>query len=175
MIRPEDLIEIGRTGKVVGTEGELKLHLHEDDLSPLEPIDFLFLTLEGKPVPFYVEGYRDTGSLLVRLEEVNSPEAALHYAGRTVQVLRSKWQPEAPAVKVDEYDWSELTGWEIADTEAGLIGKIETVLELPEQWLAQVPHNGREVLIPLHPELIESRDPEQRRLVVSLPAGLLDL
>jgi 16S rRNA processing protein RimM len=46
---------------------------------------------------------------------------------------------------------------------------------MPQQEMAFVIHNGREVLIPLNESLIVSVDRENKTLLMDLPEGLLDM
>ncbi|MEL6393995.1 MAG: hypothetical protein AAFR97_14725 [Bacteroidota bacterium] len=54
------------------------------------------------------------------------------------------------------------------------LGPIEEVMDLPQHYLAKLDVEGQEVLIPLHDDLILSRNDEDKELVMRLPEGLLD-
>ena len=68
-----------------------------------------------------------------------------------------------------------LVGYELFDEQAGSIGKIEAVEAMPQQHLAIVEHQGREVFIPLHPQMVVSLDEKAKKIVLRLPEGLLEL
>jgi len=56
----------------------------------------------------------------------------------------------------------------------GEIGTIDEVLEMPQQEMAFLKYKGRDVLVPLNEQFIQSVDEGNRRVMVDLPDGLLD-
>ena len=68
------------------------------------------------------------------------------------------------------------TGWSVHDERAGYVGEVVEVAERATQPLLTVRRaEGGEALIPLVDEFIVDVDEDDRRIDVSLPAGLLDL
>ena len=65
--------------------------------------------------------------------------------------------------------------WRGVDENGQSVGVCTDVLEYPHQSLFQIDHQGVEVLLPIVDELIRRVDREARRIVVSLPEGLLDV
>ena len=67
-------------------------------------------------------------------------------------------------------------GWSVHDERAGYVGEVVEVAERATQPLLTVRRaKGGEALIPLVDEFIVDVDEDDRRIDVSLPAGLLDL
>ena len=66
-------------------------------------------------------------------------------------------------------------GFLLVDKELGEIGVIEEVLELPQQEMAVVKKEGKEVMIPLNDTFVKGIDRTKKRIDVELPEGLLDL
>jgi 16S rRNA processing protein RimM len=62
----------------------------------------------------------------------------------------------------------------LVDAQAGPVGPIEEVLEMPQQEMALVRYKGRETLIPLNTHFIQRVDTERREVLVDLPDGLLE-
>ena len=46
---------------------------------------------------------------------------------------------------------------------------------MPQQHLAIVDYRGREVFIPLHPDIVVSLDEKAKKITLRLPGGLLEL
>lgn len=134
--------------------------------------EVIFLELQGGAVPFFVESIRDLGDLVVKLDEVDTPEAAVTLTGKAVYLPNEALKRGATE---EGLDLSMLEGFSIVDEAAGSVGIIEEVLELPQQVMAVVQYQDREVLIPLTDELITDVDAESGTLYMSLPEGLLDL
>lgn len=164
--------EIGHTKKTRGIEGELKVHIKEPFLESFMEAEVIFLELQGGAVPFFVESIRDLGDLVVKLDEVDTPEAAVTLTGKAVYLPNEALKRGATE---EGLDLSMLEGFSIVDEAAGSVGIIEEVLELPQQVMAVVQYQDREVLIPLTDELITDVDAESGTLYMSLPEGLLDL
>jgi 16S rRNA processing protein RimM len=61
------------------------------------------------------------------------------------------------------------------DEQRGELGEIVEIHEYPQQYVAVVPHQFREILFPLNDDFIKEIDVEKGILHVSLPEGLIDL
>lgn len=170
-LRLEDLSYIGFVVKPWGFQGHLILGCEEIEPDDFPDTGFVFLKIDGLPVPFKLEesAWRG-GHLTVKLEDVSTEQEAKALAGLDVY-LSAQVARDASA----NPSWDELTGYEVVDEAAGVIGRIELVEEFPMQFIATVNYDGRQVLFPLNETLVLSIDPEQRRMTVRLPDGLLDI
>jgi 16S rRNA processing protein RimM len=63
----------------------------------------------------------------------------------------------------------------VSDINEGLLGKITNIVDLPEQPVAVVDFNGKELLFPFLTRFITKVDREAKELTVDLPAGLVDI
>lgn len=168
----QKLTEVGRIGKTHGLQGELKLSIesgYEEDLLRQESI---FITTGGHSLPYFIEHIRGKGSWLIKLEDINDKETASALQQAKVLLPADAVQqvgdtPETP--------YSAWVGYTISDEEMGVIGTIINIVDMPQHYLAVVSHNEREILIPLHENLIISTDTEQKTVQMRLPDGLLTL
>ncbi len=165
-------VKAGRTGKAFGTGGALKFQIEEHLLDDFFEAAVIFIELLGKPVPFFVESVHNEAPHIIKLEEVDSRDAALELAGKPI-LLRKEDVAEGPAES--PFGLHELEGFLITDRTLGELGLIEEVIELPQQIMAILPYQGREVLIPLNDQFILEIDEENRRIRMDLPEGLLEL
>ena len=83
--------------------------------------------------------------------------------------------PDEARTIIIEPGYERFTGYNIEDATHGLVGKIDEVIEMPQQMMAVVVYRGREILIPLNEQFIVTADEEQSVLHMDLPDGLLDL
>ncbi len=169
----DKLIGVGFTKKTHGSQGELKITLKDEYFDDFVNSDVVFINVQGKPLPFFIENLREAGDILLKIEDVDSPSDAKDLTSKEL-FLREK------DIKITKKEGEVLTfelmvGYEIFDEETGLIGKIESVEAMPQQHLAIVGYLGREVFIPLHPQMVVSLDEKAKQLVLRLPEGLLDL
>jgi len=164
------LIEVGWTGKPHGLKGEIKLRcqeFYEDDLLAAKSL------LIGDPaVPYFVEYLRGGGAVIAKFETIDSREM--------VALLGNKplWLMDTQVTAVDETDdtpWDVLIGYTIDAPSYPPLGPITGIMDMPEHYLAELRHEGKEHLIPLHEDLIKAIDEDKQLITMDLPGGLLDL
>lgn len=165
-----------RIGKIAGTHG-LKgavilthiLQTKEDWLTKEIP---LFIALQRDTnIPFFAEEvqvYRE-GSYLVSFEDVATVEAARKLVGKAVFA-------EEKYLNVAAADTPLLwIGFEVMDETLGNVGRIKDIFQTAHQWLAELDHNGKEVLLPLVEQTIKGVDLKNKILRMDLPEGIMDL
>lgn len=166
------LYPAGKFGKAFGFNGELVLipdQDHPEDFIASAP-KFLFLVLEGLPVPYAVESMREkSGNLIVKLERIDREDSA-----RMLTHTEVLTEQEIEDSGVED-ELLGLEGYTVYDETIGKIGVIEEIQEFPLQLIAVCTFQEREVLFPLNENTIMNIDDEARRLDVDLPPGLLDI
>jgi 16S rRNA processing protein RimM len=167
----DEYITIGKVGKTHGKAGALKLRVEERYESSVLQASVLFVPVAGRPAPFFVESYLSEAPLIVKLEEIDNKEDAQPLCGQNL-MLR---QQDVELEEEEEADFTEMIGYTIHDEEAGEVGIIKDVIELPEQIMAVVDYEDREILIPINEYFLRSFDPDQKLIFMALPEGLLDL
>lgn len=173
MIKKEEVFKIGQFGKPHGIKGEIALVTNSDVLDNSED-PYIICEIDGILVPFFIEEYRyktDT-VILVKLKNVDDEKAAREFSNREVFYSLDEVDEED---LVGEMTWDSFIGYQVIDKVQGKIGEITDVDESTINVLLQIDREGEEVLLPAVEELILSADHENKRLIVSLPEGLLDL
>jgi len=166
-------VEIGHTRKTRGVEGEVKVFVKKEYMEDFLAAKVVFLDVQGGYVPFFVERIRESNTLLLKLEDIDSPEEAVVVAGKPLFIRTEDLQPAKATTEATDYAF--LEGFRIVDREKGAVGPILEILEYPQQIIAIVEYAGREILIPLNDQLIVHVDPRQGILEMELPEGLLEL
>lgn len=169
----DKLIGVGFTKKAHGAQGELKITLKDEYFDDFVKADVVFINVQGKPLPFFIENLREAGDILLKIEEVDSPADAKNLTSKEIFLREKDIQITKKAGEVLTFEL--LVGYELIDEQAGSIGKIEAVEAMPHQHLAIVKHLDREVFIPLHPQIVVSLDEKEKKIVLRLPEGLLEL
>ncbi|MCC6724076.1 MAG: 16S rRNA processing protein RimM [Saprospiraceae bacterium] len=169
----DKLVSVGFTKKTHGAQGELKITVKDEYFEDFVNADVLFMNVQGKPLPFFVENLRDAGDILLKIEDVDSPTEAKHLTSKEI-FLREQdvkiFKEEAGVVTFEQ-----LAGYEIYDEKEGLIGEILSVEVLPQQYLAVVNYQEKETYLPLHASLLVSIDEKNKKVTLRLPEGILDL
>ncbi len=174
MIKRDDVVKIGQFAKPHGVKGELTL-VTECDVFDDADEQFVVCDLDGILVPFFVESfrYKTDSTMLLKLEGVDTDKEAAEFSNCEVFV---------PLDRVDESElvgditWDNFVGFEVIDETHGVLGIITDVDESTCNVLFQVEdHHGKELLIPAAEELVSDVDYEQKKIVVTVPDGLLAL
>ena len=158
----------GFISKLNGYKGELVLVTEVDDVVKEK---FLFMKMDGIPVPFFVEDiFEKSGNFIVKLEDVNDEFFAQRFLNHDVFIERKSRKKSAEA-----FSAHELTDYRIVDSAFGDLGPIVRIEDFPQQEIAICVLKGREIMVPLNDEFIDDVDDELKVVSVTLPEGLVDL
>ncbi|MDY4988502.1 MAG: 16S rRNA processing protein RimM [Ellagibacter isourolithinifaciens] len=118
---------------------------------------------------------QDDTSAVVWFEGVDDIDTAKALCGCHVLVRREELPELAQAIAAAHSDG--VSGWEVHDAQAGLLGTLLRVEDNPGQSLLVVDRaDGQSpLLIPLVDEFLVGIDEERERIDVDVPAGLLSL
>jgi 16S rRNA processing protein RimM len=61
------------------------------------------------------------------------------------------------------------------DNTVGLIGEVKEVIEMPNYELAKVSYQNRIVMIPIHEDLVEEVNEEEKKIIMNLPEGFFEI
>ncbi|MCD7930674.1 MAG: ribosome maturation factor RimM [Tannerellaceae bacterium] len=174
MIRKEEVFKIGQFAKPHGTKGEIGL-ITQSELFDESEDPYLICEIDGILVPFFIEEYRPKTNtvILVKMEQVDSEEAAREFTGREVFFPLDEIPEEKELV--GDITWDNFIGYRVTDEEKGGLGVITGVDESTLNVLLKIDYQGDELLIPAVDEIILSADHTEKHLIVKVPEGLLDL
>src|SRR5574344_806360 len=169
MIRQEEVFRIGRLGKAHGVKGEVSFQFY-DDIFDRTDCEYLILDIDGILVPFFLEEYRFRSDMvaLVKFEDIDTQQRASELTGCDV------YFPHALAEDAgDTPSLAMLAGYALIDARTSTeVGTVAAVDDSTANLLFEL-EDGR--LIPASDELIEEMDTKQRRIVMHIPEGLLEL
>jgi 16S rRNA processing protein RimM len=162
-------IQIGKLGKPHGLKGEIHVIPANDDY-----LDFLdegvYVLIRG--LPYLIRNVREAGGVVISLEGLPDRTAVEGLRGLPVAMAYS----EELAKIEDENPFEEWIGFFVEDQHTQIkYGPIVDIIELPTQLTAVIEQDKKEILIPLHQDLILSMDMEKRIIFMNLPEGLVDL
>ncbi|MCO4292742.1 ribosome maturation factor RimM [Solitalea sp. MAHUQ-68] len=168
----DELFSIGYISKTQGLKGEVQVYLEEDILESYFSNGMLFLEINGKAVPFFIETMRFQKSVAYfGFEDVSTIEEAAKLVGKKVLVPK-KLRPKR---KTGELTYKDLKGFFVTDEKEGDLGEISEVFEYPKQFVASILVNDTEVLLPLNEDIITGIDINNKKILVTMPDGLLDI
>ncbi len=171
----DSYVRIGFTQKAHGAQGEIKISVNENYLEDLVHSEVVFIPVQGKPLPFFVEGLRETNAILLKLEGIDSPADATAVSSKELLLRKQDVQTGSAAGSSSGLKYSYCEGFTCFDQKFGEIGMIAEVLEFPQQEMAVVQFQGNNIYIPLNEEFIQEIDKSSKLIKLSLPEGLLDI
>jgi len=168
----EESFYIGYITKTRGLKGEMQLFFEFEDYLDLD-FDVLFVEMNKKLVPYFVDNLKiqKNSTAYLNLEDVDHIDKAQPLIKKKVYLSLDKMPERDP----DDFRYTDLVGYLVIDEQEGEIGELIHVQEMPQQFMATVEFEEKELLFPLNDDLIVGIDPEEQVLVVNLPEGLVDL
>ncbi|MCI5082966.1 MAG: ribosome maturation factor RimM [Saprospiraceae bacterium] len=170
-----ELIQIGYTKKAHGVKGEVKVHIDTPFLDDAKKAEVFFIETKGQALPYFLEKLQFGNQIIAKFEDVASKEDAAQITGQNLY-LREEDISEQESQEFDlDKDFAFFKGFLIKDMEHGDIGLISEVVEYPQQIMAFVELEDREIIIPLNEFFIQDIDLDNNIILMELPDGILDL
>lgn len=168
-------VVVGRLRKPHGLKGDCTLFPLTDSPDEIFAPDreVWVVDLQGETVagPFTVERSRSYHrEWLVKFAGVESREALEPFRGKFLGVPPEALGPLAE----DEVYLHELDGFSVRLADDTPLGLVSAIYEVPGGLMIEVQGPKREFLLPYKKEFVRQVDRTERRLVVSLPEGLLE-
>jgi len=169
-------IRIGHVVKSHGLKGEVRVDLEVTRPAKYKKLESVYIDVDGKLVPFFIESFRiDGSSSIIKFESLNSINDADIIQSRPVYVDPSMVLKEDLSPKDEDADLETLLSFSVNDSQAGSLGKVEAIDESPGQDRLVVKGQYGEILIPFCEPIIAKIDIDTKEILVDLPAGFLDL
>lgn len=165
----KNLVGIGKILKTHGVKGAVKIFIdpvYMDDFE--DAIESVFIN----DIPFFIldKDINTDEYAIILMEDIDSKEAAQKLCGKEIKVPADQL---AQVFEADHYkDW---IGFDVSDQQLGAIGKVEGVMEMPQQVLLQVRYQQQEILIPVNDVFIPEVDTKKKEIKTNLPNGFLDI
>lgn len=170
MLRWEDLVPIGGVMRTHGYEGQLMVSL-EDSFTLPENLVFVFLDVDGGPVPFFIEKTAGTKEQpILKLEDVSSGEDAQAFIGKTIYLLKNQTRAN------ESIGLESIIGYELEDLENGVLGPIQATRTIAgKKFFIVFSKNGKEVEIPAEKPILSKISAKEKKVFVKLPDGFLEI
>jgi 16S rRNA processing protein RimM len=165
-------ILLGRITKIHGFGGAVTVKTEKIFSENVPGMESVFLEIEGKPVPFFIEYTEYTGSDILRMkfEGYDSAEKVREFINCNVFLAHE------PASGTITDELQILQGYKVISDKKQNIGIINGVIYNPFQRLLDVrTKSGKDMLIPLHEDLIQEINTKKKILKMILPEGLTDI
>jgi 16S rRNA processing protein RimM len=168
-----DCFQLGYIAKLHGFKGEVSLFLDVTNPNDYASLDAFFIDINGHLTPFFVESFqlKNKNFAALKLEGVNTENDA------KALLRKNCYLPLTVLPELDDkhfYD-HEIVGFKVIDALYGDAGSIEQVIDLSVNPLLQLSKDGKEILVPFVPNLIQHVDRKNKTLHIQAPAGLIEM
>ncbi|MCP4484560.1 MAG: 16S rRNA processing protein RimM [Flavobacteriaceae bacterium] len=172
-MQKEDCFYLGKIVKKYSFKGELLVKLDTDDPSTYTKMESVFIDKNKSLIPFFIErsSLHKSTLLRVKFEDIDSEEDA-------DKLLKSElYLPLEflPQLTGNKFYYHEIVGFEAEDLSFGLVGIVKGVNDTTNQAILEIDRNGSEILIPLIDDFIKNVDREQKKIILAVPEGLIDI
>jgi 16S rRNA processing protein RimM len=169
----DNCILLGTLAKPYGTKGSVLVRcvdLTPDDIKKRETV---FLDIDGMLVPFFIEVFqeRSRDMAILKLDGIDTESRAREFSGCQVYVRKDQVKRKK---RVQE-SLPDLTGYRVQDLKQGYMGLAGKIIDIANNPLLEVHHEGRDFLVPFHDDIIREIDHNNLVIVIEAPEGLFEL
>jgi 16S rRNA processing protein RimM len=170
-----NLLPVAKVIKSFGTDGGMIIRYSpyfQEDIDVKRPV---FISYDGLPVPFFIESIANKGNSqsVIKLSGINSDRMAGEISGETIFIERSGSKTESSQPSPEDF-----TGFGVITQEGISVGEITKFYDYPGNPCFCITRNDnseRELLLPVHEDIIKKIDPRKRVITAQIPEGLLDI
>jgi 16S rRNA processing protein RimM len=168
----DNYYKIGKLAATFGLEGQLILEHNLGKKTSLKGLENIFIEEKKDSfLPYFIESakIKNDKEVYLKLEGISAKENAKPLVKKEVWLHEKDFKKfAAQAAPIS------LLGFMVVSEDEEL-GEVCEVIEQPHQVLCKIILNGKEALIPVHEDSLEQIDKKNRKLIVNLPEGLLDI
>ena len=170
----QDYYLLGKIFRTHGVKGDVLIFLDVDDPSRYKKMKSIFLEMNDELKEYAIAkvnvsvGEKNAIIHLQGVDDMNAAELILK---------TNLYQPLSmlPKLKGNAFYFHELIGFGVTDTLLGELGVITNVHDMPQHPVGAMLYKEKEVLFPLSDETLVKIDRENKKIIVTLPDGLLDV
>jgi len=165
-------ILIGKITKVHGYEGAVTVRLERSISDKIPEMESVFIETDGRPVPFFIEYSEQPDSSILRLKftDYDSIERIKEFVGCRLYSTKSS------VSDIHVENTLDLIDFEVFSDDDIFLGIINGIIKNPGQLLLKVvSSSGKEILLPLHEDLIIAIDSQKKIIKMIIPEGISDI
>jgi 16S rRNA processing protein RimM len=166
------MVAAGRIGRLFGVKGELMITLYDTFPREFDTEEPVFVKIHSLTVPLFLNSFERRGQkgAVVAFDDIDTEERASELVGLEFSI-RQMGEDETSD---DELYMEDLVGWDI-EFDTGQVGRITGFVDSDYNPLFEVEVGGEQELIPAADDFIVEVNEARRRVIFSLPEGLLGL
>ncbi|MFM7080202.1 MAG: ribosome maturation factor RimM [Bacteroidota bacterium] len=163
---------IGRITRTHGVKGNLVVILDVDDPNRYKKTKTVHVLMNGLFVSHDVASFTINGkNAIIHIKGIDTVEDASAFLKSELYLPLD----ELPKLKGNRLYFHEAIGMMVTDEIEGKLGPIVKIMDLPEQPVAVVDFQGKELLFPFLTLFFKNIDRKNKELLVRLPEGLVEI
>lgn len=168
----EQYFGVGKIVTTFGLQGQIVLQHSLGQKTDLIGLQVIMVELRKDDlIPYFILNAKakNATETYLTIEDITTKEKAQRLVSRPV------WFKETDFQKfVAKASSLSMLGYTIYDNEKEL-NVITEIIEQPHQVLAKIIYDNKEMLIPIHQAFIVKLDVANKKIILDLPEGLLDI
>ncbi len=160
---------LGKILKKFGSKGAVICWIDHNEPDLFYDVEYLFI--DAVPYKIQYREVREEDLLLVKFEDILTPEETLVLIGKEVCCEKKFFPETTDTITLDQ----RIVGCRIIDKNEGDIGIIHSLIQQNEQILLQVINQGKEILIPAVEAFVRKIDLQKKLIKTDLPSGLINI
>ena len=154
-------------------KGNIKIKLVNNYDINLKSIDTIFIEEDNILIPYKLKNikHQKKNNLTLVIDEINTELKAQQLFSKKC-FLPKRFLPERKGI--DFYDF-QVIDYVVIDKNKKKIGSIVEIIDKPFQSLMVVNTNLKEILIPIHQDIVLNVSHEKKEIQVELPNNFFDL
>ncbi|MBN2244705.1 MAG: 16S rRNA processing protein RimM [Candidatus Aminicenantes bacterium] len=171
-MKRDKLIPVGKVIGSQGNKGELRTKIYykprEESFFPQK----IFFILNEKESQSRVRSFRiNKDFYILKLDTVDTIVQAEQFVGKDIYIPES----ELEALEEGYYYNYQVIECTVFTKDGNIVGTVRDIINIKDNDLLEIEREGRVVLIPFSEGICLEVDPEEKRIVIDPPDGLLDL
>lgn len=162
-------IHTGKILKAIGYKGEMLVAIHPENTEYIIKKGFIFIEFQEELIPFYIEEISHTSgeNYIINLEGITDTRKYNNC---------NLWFPlcDLPDNYIAKNPLHQISGFTVIDDSKGEIGKADEIIEIPGNTILRVLFNNKEILIPVHEDIMYKIDIKKKQIYINAPEGLIE-
>jgi 16S rRNA processing protein RimM len=159
-----DHIIIGRLGAPYGIKGWIKVHSFSHPISNILDYEPWYIQDQGQWQPLSViEKRSHHKGIIALIKHCDDRDKTVTYKNRDIAIFRD----QLPALKADEFYWSDLEGLQVETIDGMVLGTVENLFATGANDVMVVKNKDEEHLIPyVKNHVVKSVDIRHKKIIV---------
>jgi 16S rRNA processing protein RimM len=163
---------VGKIVKTHGLKGEVTVRIDNEQFDDIEELNYFLLDVNEQLIPYFIEDITyHSNKAFVLFQDLKTLEAANQFVGKSAYLPLDL----LPEKEGNEFYSHEVVGYLVVDEEKGEIGNVNEIIEYPTQSIIQIIKDGKEILIPIHDDILKDVNREEKKIYIKAPNGLIDM